>query len=268
MVDVAQVNEDLRAEHLALDKIMTAADPDQWTLSTASPGWAVQDQLAHLAYFDDTARLAITDPEGFAEATAALADALEPDSDTDVDHLTLGAYRAMKPAEVLASWRANRLALTEAAKSLGERDRVPWYGPSMGSKSFLTARLMETWAHGRDIASAVGAKQQATDRLAHIVRLGVNTRGWSYVVRGLEPPTEEVAVDLESPSGAQWSFGNPGAENRIAGPAEDFCLVVTQRIHAADTDLVVTGPYAEDWMSKAQAFAGHATSGPEATGSN
>ena len=54
--------------------------------------------------------------------------------------------------------------------------RVVWYGPSMGSKSFLTARLMEVWAHGQDILDAVGLKREETDRLHHIAQLGFITR--------------------------------------------------------------------------------------------
>ena len=44
--------------------------------------------------------------------------------------------------------------------------------------------------------------------------------------------------------------------NRIVGSARDFCRVVTQRRHVADTDLQVTGPAAAEWMRLAQAFAG------------
>jgi hypothetical protein len=36
----------------------------------------------------------------------------------------------------------------------------------------------------------------------------------------------------------------------------DFCLVVTQRRHVADTALDVEGPAAVEWISIAQAFAG------------
>ncbi len=46
----------------------------------------------------------------------------------------------------------------------------------MGAKSFLTARLMEAWAHGSEIAEAVGATRAPTDRLRHIAQLGYITR--------------------------------------------------------------------------------------------
>jgi uncharacterized protein (TIGR03084 family) len=138
----------------------------------------------------------------------------------------------------------------------------------MGAKSFLTARLMECWAHGQDIVDTVGAHRPASDRLRHIARLGYLTRGWSYRNRRLEPPEGDVAVVLIAPSGETWTFGDDGGDgNRIEGSAEDFCLVVTQRRNVADTALVVRGERAADWMRVAQAFAGPATDGPAPKGS-
>ncbi|GIS33909.1 MAG: hypothetical protein Ct9H90mP5_03580 [Acidimicrobiaceae bacterium] len=52
---------------------------------------------------------------------------------------------------------------------------VGWFGmgPPWGLKSFLTARLMEVWAHGQDILDAIDLKREETDRLHHIAQLGV-----------------------------------------------------------------------------------------------
>ncbi len=134
----------------------------------------------------------------------------------------------------------------------------------MGAKSFLTARLMECWAHGQDVADALGLERSPSERLAHICRLGFITRRWSYVNRGEEMPDVAVRVELEAPGGATWTFGEDDAAETITGPAADFCLVVTQRRHLDDTNLVVDGDAAREWMSKAQIFAGPPTDGPPA----
>jgi hypothetical protein len=42
--------------------------------------------------------------------------------------------------------------------------RLPWYGPPMSAASSVTARLMESWAHGQDIADAVGVTHRPTGR--------------------------------------------------------------------------------------------------------
>jgi uncharacterized protein (TIGR03084 family) len=266
-MELHEVRADLLAEQQALDDVVAALAPEQFALATPSPRWTVADQLGHLAYFDDTATLAITDPDAFGEAVHDLIEAASG-GDEGIDHFVLGPYRRMAPEDLVAAWRRNRHLLAEAAADLADDVRVPWYGPPMSAKSFLTARLMECWAHGQDIVDTVGALRPATDRLRHIARLGYLTRGWSYRNRRLEPPEGDVAVVLAAPSGETWTFGDDGGDgNRIEGPAEDFCLVVTQRRHVADTALRVRGDRAADWMRVAQAFAGPATDGPASQGS-
>jgi len=115
---------------------------------------------------------------------------------------------------------------------------------------------METWAHGQDIVDTLGVQRQATERLQHVAHIGVRARPFSYMVRGLTPPAEEVRVELRSPAGTVWTWGATGATNTIIGEAIDFCLVVTQRRHVTDTRLRLGGPLAQEWMHLAQAFAG------------
>jgi uncharacterized protein (TIGR03084 family) len=264
-MNVTDVAADLAAEQDALDTVVSALEPAGWDTPTASARWSVTDQIGHLTYFDGTAALAIEDPEAFRAHVGALLAHLADDDPEAADRATLDEFRALDPDTRLQTWRAQRRALATAAASLAEDARIPWYGPSMGAKSFLTARLMECWAHGIDVRDAVGAPPEASDRLRHIAQLGVITRGWSYRNRGLEPPEVEVRVELAAPSGGSWTWGPEDAAESVVGPALDFCLVVTQRRHLDDTDLVVTGDAARDWMLKAQAFAGPPTEGPRPT---
>lgn len=256
---------DLVAEQAALDDIVGSLDDEQWALPTPSDRWSVADQIGHLTHFDETASWAILDEARFTESMNELLGALAHDASPDeADDLTLGRFRAMSPAELLAASRQNRRLLADAAATLDDDTRVIWYGPSMGAKSFLTARLMECWAHGQHICDAVGAEREATDRLQHIAQLGFITRKWTYLNRGLDAPHVPVRVSLAAPSGATWSFGPDDASETVTGSAEEFCLVVTQCRNVASTDLSVTGDAAAEWMSMAQAFAGGATDSPPA----
>ena len=252
---------DLRAEHAALDEVVSALSPAGWTSSTPSPGWTVADQIAHLTYFDGTATTAITQPDDFRAANAGLF-AVLADGGGDMDELTLSWSRGLEASELLARWRANRSRLLDAAASLDDGTRVAWYGPSMGAKSFLTARLMETWAHGQDVVDAVGASREPTDRLRHIAQLGVITRTWSFTNRGLPAPEGRVLVELDAPSGDVWRWNDDATDGAVRGSAVDFCLVVTQRRHVDDTALRTQGEAARAWMERAQAFAGAPTDGP------
>jgi uncharacterized protein (TIGR03084 family) len=84
----------------------------------------------------------------------------------------------------------------------------------------------------------------------------VSTRGFSFAVRGQAVPAEPVRVELAAPDGSTWSWGPAGAKDLVRGDALDFCLLVTQRRHRADTRLTTAGPVAGAWLDLAQAFAG------------
>ncbi len=261
----ASVRQDLLDEQDALDRVVAEFGDADWARPTASERWSIADQIGHLAFFDETAAWAIADEDHFRASLADLSPVFDVDATPDtMDAITLGRFRSMTPDQLLAAWRANRMLLADAADGLADDARVIWYGPSMGAKSFLTARLMECWAHGQHIVDAVGTTREPTNRLRHIAQLGFITRKWTYLNRGDDMPSVEVRVELEPPSGAPWTYGPDDAEESVVGPAEDFCLVATQCRHVDATDLVVTGDAARDWMTKAQAFAGGATTGPSA----
>lgn len=256
--DLQDLCADLAAEHAALDAVVADLDDAAWDTATASPRWAVRDQIGHLAYFDEAATQAITDPDRFASDLAA---ALGGDVTAFLESTEVRG-RTLPPADLLAWWREQRAALLAAAAPLDPKARLPWYGPSMGARSFVTARLMETWAHGQDVVDALGATRPASDRLRHVADLGVRTRGFSYVIKDRAAPEGPVFVALAAPEGGTWAWGDPDAADRVTGPAEDFCLVVTQRRHPADTALVADGALAAEWLSIAQCFAGGPSYGP------
>ncbi|MGH2731089.1 MAG: TIGR03084 family metal-binding protein [Actinomycetota bacterium] len=258
VADLKIIHRDLADEHEELDRTVADLDDAAWDTPTPAVPWTVRDQISHLAFFDAQATLAITDPDKF---QASLQDAA-----LDIDaymNRPLEDGRALDPAQVLEQWRTRRQALLEAGFGLDPSTRLAWYGPPMSPASFLTARLMEMWAHGQDVVDALGATRRPTDRLKHVAHLGVRTRGWSYTTNGKTPPADDVLVELTGPSGDLWTWGDSD-DNRVAGSAVDFCLVVTQRRHLADTNLSIEGPLAKDWMSIAQAFAGPPGSGREA----
>ena len=248
-----QICDDLIAEHADLDALVAPLDDTAWDRPTAADGWTIRDQISHLWFFDQKALLALTDAEAFrSDAEVLLANGSTA--------LSVLPGRATTPAELLASWRADRTALLEVARGVDASSRVPWYGPAMGARSFITARLMETWAHGQDVADTLGQQRTPTSRLRHVAHIGVRARPFSYAVNGRPMPEAEVFVSLNGPDGDVWQWGAPG-DDAVVGPALDFCLVVTQRRHLADTALDVRGDAAMDWMSIAQAFAGPPGSG-------
>ncbi|HTN79504.1 MAG TPA: TIGR03084 family metal-binding protein [Acidimicrobiales bacterium] len=248
--------DDLTAEHGALDAIVASLTESEWKRPTPAVGWSIQDEVGHLTYFDGTATLALIDPDAFTASVESLLSGL------GTDDPTLAESRAMSGADLLERWRSGRAALLTELRRTDPKARIPWYGPPMSARSFATARLMETWAHGQDIVDALGVEREPTDRLRHIAHIGVRARPFSYVTNGREVPEGEVRVELRGPSGDTWTW-NESSTDVVRGDALDFCLVVTQRRHVADTALEVEGPLAADWIAIAQAFAGPPGSGRE-----
>jgi len=253
MTPYEQLLDDLAAEQAALDAVLGRMTDALWDLPSHAPGWLARDQVAHLAHFDEAAALAMADPDAFRKNAVAARASVDRGT-YETRYLSRG--RAMRPPELRAWWREAGEKLLAAASPIDPKARVPWYGPEMGAATFVTARLMETWSHGLDVVDVVDIPRPDTDRLRHVVFLGVRTREFSYRTRGLAPDTTPVYVELTAPSGATWAYGDAAADNRITGSARDFCRVVTQRRNVADTDLQITGPAAQDWMRVAQAFAG------------
>jgi uncharacterized protein (TIGR03084 family) len=126
----------------------------------------------------------------------------------------------------------------------------------MKARSMLTARLMETWAHGQDIADGLGVERVPTDRLRHVAHLGVRTVGFAFAAHGRPAPEVPIRFELRSPGGELWRWGPEDAADRVSGPALDFCLLVTQRRHRDDLALTAEGTTARAWLPIAQAFAG------------
>jgi uncharacterized protein (TIGR03084 family) len=257
---LAAVLADLRAEGDQLDALVAplADDGSGWRRPTPAPGWDVAHQVAHLAWTDEMAVLAVTDKDGW--DTGVLAALEDPDGFVDAE----AARGSDVPAAALLSrWRASRARLTEVLAEVPEGTRIPWYGPPMSATSMATARFMETWAHARDVADGLGAELPRDDRVRHVVHLGARTRAFAFTSRGLPAPTTDVRVAVTLPSGALLEVGPPDAQQSVTGSAYDFALVFTQRLHRSDADLTAVGADADAWLDVAQAFAGPSGGGRE-----
>ena len=255
MADIEALGRDVLAEHDDLRAILAGIAEEDWERPTPAAGWTVRDQLSHLGYFDGAARLSMVDPDAFR--------ALRAEALADIEKFvaaTLSYGQGISGAELLDRFTEERRSLVEAARAVPDGVRIPWYGPDMSVASSLTARIMETWAHGQDVADAFGVTRPLTGRLRHVCDIGIRARPFAYRSRGLELPDTPLRVELVAPDGTVWEWGPADAADRVTGPALDFALVVTQRRLLADTALKAEGDDARTWIAFAQAFAGNPTS--------
>ena len=242
---------DLLAEGEALDELVAGLGLWHWTLSTPAPGWTIAHQVAHLASTAHLARIAATDARSFLELTAGAAD----DFDAALDQ-ALQPYLA-EPAPILLSrWREERTAATAALAALPPGQMLPWISRSLPAGMIASAGIMELFAHGQDIADALTVRPERTNRIRHLVSFAMGNRDFGFTVRGLTPPREPFRFELTAPDGELWEYGPPGADQRITGPAADFCLLTTRRRHRDDLALIASGQQASDWLDIAQAYRG------------
>ena len=250
---IDEVLADLDAEGERLRATVAELPEPGWRTETAAEGWDIAAQIVHLAWTDEAAILAVRASRGDSGDWDALLQRGSRDPEHFTDHEAASGAR-QSPAVILKRWDDARHELRGALSTA--TDKLPWFGPPMSPASMATARLMETWAHGLDVYQALGIEPVVTDAIGHICRLGVRTRDFAYLIRGLTPPTQEFRVELTAPGGTQWTWGPAEAEQRVTGPAYDFARLATQRIHLQDTALTATGPDAAYWLTIAQAFAG------------
>ena len=259
---------DLQAEGDLLWNAVAGLDADAWQTPTPAAGWSVATQVAHLLWTDEVAVLAARTTSGEAadkEAWDAVVLEAIGDPTGYIDQQADQVAR-LSPQALLARWGAARTALAASLRAVPRGARMPWFGPPMSPTSMATARFMETWAHALDVYEALDLEPERTDRIRPVAHLGVRTRDFAFSVHDLPAPTEEIRVDLVSPSGDQWSWGPEDAAQTVTGSAWDFCLLVTQRMLRDDTDLVASGTDAEQWLAIAQAFAGPAGEGRRRNG--
>jgi uncharacterized protein (TIGR03084 family) len=260
-----QISSDLAAENTALNSTLSGLDEDAWKTVSGFKNWTVYDHCCHLCISEEMALLAVKDGTAFKkemtkrQQTRAANNQQQP----DWKNVLIPAYGDYSGTELLERWNNTSTQLQKALRPLSPSQRIPWHGPDMSARSFATARLMETWAHGQSICDSLGIHRKNTDRLKHICELGYRTFGWSHVIHELPIPETRVCLSLISPDRKTWGWGEADSDNSISGSAEDFCLVVTQCRNVADTNLQITGQVAQQWMNIAQCFAGGSATPPE-----
>lgn len=243
--------EDFLTETRLLAALVATLSDDDFQRRTEFKGWTVNDVLVHLHFWNLAVDLGASDPAAFQLLAAEVAEALRTGGMRSFEN---GRVAERGPA-LAKIWLDQAEEMAARWRELDPKQRIPWVGPSMSARSAMTARQMETWAHGFEVFDLCGVERQESDRIRNIVVLGVNTFGWSHQVQGFPIPAAMPELRLTAPSGAIWMFGDASA-GRISGPATDFAAVVTQTRALADTALIADGPIAQTWMNHAQCFAG------------
>ena len=223
-------------------------------IRTQFKNWSINDVIGHLHLFNFAADLSIKSPDDFQRFFSPIRDTLN--NGKNILEPQGSWLEGLSGHKLLETWWIQAKKVAKSFGKVNPKLRVKWAGPEMSARSSITARQMETWAHGQEIFDILGKVRTESDRIKNIVHLGVSTFGWTFLNRGLRLPNETPFIQLESPSGIIWNWNDPATSSTISGKAVEFASVVTQTRNIKDTSLKFVGSSASQWLSIAQCFAG------------
>ena len=225
---------DLEAEHAQLEAMLARLSVEQWTSPSDAPGWSVADVVLHLAQTEEAipSSAGLPDEAGWREG------------DADVDDMVEQWVRRERddPFAIFERWKTARRRAVATLRAADPDRRMRWAAAPLKPATLATTRLAEHWAHAIDIAVPLGIEYPDTERLRHIAWLGYHTLPYAFGLDGVEPPP--VFVELTSPSGGTWTFGDPSAPTHVRGTAAEFCRIGARRLAPDDSTVVATGPFA------------------------
>jgi len=244
---------DFRDESNALWNLLEPLAEEDFKQTTLFKDWTINHVIGHLHMWNWAADTSLTDPDAFHAWSAEAWPVMAEQGIRGYEEVWLDGLQGRK---LLDTWQEYYRDMTGRFAAADPKQRVKWVGPDMSVRSSITARLMETWAHGQEVYDLLGVKRVNADRIRNIAQLGINTFGWTFANRQEEPPGPVPQVRLLAPSGEVWTWNEDNTDDIVEGAAEEFCQVVTQTRSLGDTSLQVSGPVAERWMAVAQCFAG------------
>ena len=245
---------DLAAEQPELERLLRGLSSEQWAAPTRCTGWDVADVVLHLAQTDEMA--AASAAAGRTGQAPTWVEDLGQVATVDEGAAILVAQERGQPSEALLErWVASATTLVAALGGMDLSTRVTWVAGRLSACTLTSTRLAETWIHGGDIASALGASRTPTDRLGPIARLAWRTLPYAFSRAGRAPPGP-IAFHLVSPSGARWDFEPDGPPTTtVSGAAVELCEVAARRVDPSATSLVAEGPEGEEVLSLVRTYA-------------
>lgn len=250
MPDIEKLVSELDEEQHSLQDLLAGIDEPDWLRPTPARGWDGRDTVSHLA---DTDEIAVDTVLGGPRSLNEEAQNYATPEEFTLSGCLKG--RVMSGPAALEWWRTASAREREVLLEADPEKRVPW-GLGMQLPSLVTARIMETWAHGLDVRAALDGPPHDTDtNLSHVAWIGTRALPYAFSVAGREMPEGELRVELALPSGATWAHGPEGAANRITGSAAEFCRLFVQRMQRVETTaLAAEGGLADAALDVARAF--------------
>ena len=241
-------------ESRALAALLADLPEDGFDAPTQFKNWTVTDVIAHLHHLNAVCEASLDGQAAFDACITPMIEGMAQGGMQAAHRIWIGSVRGHA---LVFAWLEGAERLAQKAARADPDARFPWFGPPMKALSAISARQMETWAHGQEVFDLLGREREETDRIRNIAHLGVITIPFAFRIRDLAIPQPPIRVSLTAPSGAMWTWNDSDATSDcISGSAVDFCRTAAQTRNVADTGLVLSGKFARTWGDIAQCFAG------------
>jgi uncharacterized protein (TIGR03084 family) len=242
---VREILSDLVAEQQYLDQFLQRISLKDWNRMTPARGWTIRDTISHLAHSEELTAEAISGTADLSRLRAV------PDLDA-FRQVAVDRGRKMRPQDVIEWWRGGRARVVEPLSHMRSGDRIEWIEGSMSAKTLATVRLMETWAHGLDIYTAMKADVEDTQRIRHVCWLGWKTLPFAFKVAGLD--YTPIRVEVIGPGYAKWVYGPEDTDQIVKGSAADWARLSVRRITPTQTRLKISGDVAQQALEVVRAY--------------
>ena len=249
-----QQAKDFYDESECLKELLSTLEDKVLKTETLFKSWTIEDVIGHLYLFNVGAVETLKSESHFEKFYAPIDDELEKGK--SLVEAQVPWLDGLEGSQLVKEWWKSVQEVYDVYKVADPKTRVKWPGVEMSAKSKITARHMETWAHGHEVFDVLGKERPGNDNIKNIAHMGIIAYGWTFMNRKLSVPEPVPYVKLEAPSGAVWEWNDSSSSSRITGSAIEFSQVVTQVRNIEDTSLVTEGQPAKDWMKFAQCFAG------------
>ena len=147
---------DFLAESETLEQLIAPLQAGDFGHPTGFKFWTYETIMRHLHFWNHMANLALAAPGDFQSE-------LKPAIEAMMAGKTLPDIELAKFPEggldLVSLWQVGFREVALAYEQADPANRVSWVGPSMSARSSITARQMETWAHGLAIADELGIER-------------------------------------------------------------------------------------------------------------
>ncbi len=237
--------DDLEGELAQLESMLESLTAAQWLSPSDALGWSVADVVLHLAQTEESIPLSASSPT----------EAMWSDDGNKVDDMVEQWVQRERdePSATFERWKVAHRHAVATLRAADPLRKIRWAAAPLKPATLATTRIAEHWAHALDIAVPLGIDYPDTDRLRHIAWLGYNTLPYAFRLAGIDP--QPVFVELTSPRGTTWTFGDSSAATQVCGTASEFCRIGARRLAPHDSDVLATGPLATQTLQLLRNYA-------------